>query len=275
MSAARGALLALDQGTSGTKALLVAEDGSVLATAHRPLSQQYPRPGWVEQDPAVLWRSVTGVAGELAAQAAALGARIAGLGLSVQREAVLAWDPATGTALSPLVSWQDRRTAGRCAELAASPAGGVLTARTGLPVDPMFSATKAEWLLDHIDPRRERAAAGRVRVGTVDAWLLHRLTGGATDATETGCASRTQLMRLDRADWDEELLELFRVPRAALPRITVSDGAGEELGRTRDVPGVADGLPIGAVLGDSHAALFAQSHGRPGWSRPRTGRVPP
>ncbi|MFG3155941.1 FGGY family carbohydrate kinase [Streptomyces sp. NPDC048219] len=264
MSAARGAVLAVDQGTSGTKALLVAEDGQVLATAHRPLSQRYPRPGRVEQDPAVLWRSVTCVAGELAARAGVLGARVAGLGLSVQREAVLAWDPATGRALSPLVSWQDRRTAGRCAELAGSPAGLLVTARTGLPVDPMFSASKAEWLLDRLDPRRERAAAGRLRVGTVDAWLLHRLTGGATDATETGCASRTQLVRLDRAEWDEDLLEVFRVPRAALPDIAVSDGGGAELGHTRDVPGLADGLPVGAVLGDSHAALFAQSHGRPG-----------
>ncbi|MEU3781856.1 FGGY family carbohydrate kinase [Streptomyces sp900129855] len=263
-AAGRGAVLAIDQGTSGTKGLLVTEDGRVVATAHRPLTQQYPEPGWVEQDPAVLWRSVTGVAEELAAQAAAAGTLVVGLGLSVQREAVLAWDPDTGAALSPLVSWQDRRTAEQCAKLAASPEGELISGRTGLPVDPMFSATKAEWLLDRLDPNREAACAGRLRVGTVDAWLLHRLTGGATDASETGCASRTQLVRLDSADWDADLLDLFNIPRAALPRIAASDGAGEELGHTRNVPGLADGLPIAAVLGDSHAALFAQSHGRPG-----------
>ncbi|NJQ02031.1 FGGY-family carbohydrate kinase [Streptomyces zingiberis] len=263
-TAGRGAVLALDQGTSGTKGLLVTEDGRVSATAHRPLTQQYPAPGWVEQDPAVLWRGVTAVAGELAARAAATGTRVTGLGLSVQREAVLVWDRDTGAALSPLVSWQDRRTAERCAGLAASAEAELISDRTGLPVDPMFSATKAEWLLDRVDPRRELATTGRLRVGTVDAWLLHRLTGGLTDATETGCASRTQLVRLDDAGWDPELLDLFRIPRAALPRIAASDGAGEELGHTRDVPGLADGLPIAAVLGDSHAALFAQSHGRPG-----------
>ncbi|MDQ0746388.1 glycerol kinase [Streptomyces africanus] len=260
----RGAVLALDQGTSGTKGLLVAEDGRVVAAAHRPLTQQYPEPGRVEQDPAVLWRGVIGVAGELAAGAAAAGTRVVGLGLSVQREAVLVWDPDTGAALSPLVSWQDRRTAERCAKLAASAEGELISGRTGLPVDPMFSATKAEWLLDRLDPDHEAATAGRLRVGTVDAWLLHRLTGGATDATETGCASRTQLVRLDDADWDPELLDLFRIPRTALPRVAASDGAGEELGRTRNVPGLADGLPVAAVLGDSHAALFAQGHGRPG-----------
>ncbi|MFZ3572214.1 FGGY family carbohydrate kinase [Streptomyces sp. BH097] len=264
MSAAGGALLALDQGTSGTKGLLITEDGRVLGTAHRPMTQQYPQPGWVEQDPAVLWRSVTGVAGELAGQASAAGVRIAGLGLSVQREAVLAWEPVSGTPLSPLVSWQDRRTAERCAKIAAAPEGEWVTARSGLPVDPMFSATKAEWLLDRIDPERERAMAGRLRVGTLDAWLLHRLTNGASDVTETGCASRTQLLRLDEAAWDEELLDLFRVPLAALPRVVASDSAGDELGCTKDVPGLADGLPIGAVLGDSHAALFAQSLGQPG-----------
>lgn len=260
----KGAVLAVDQGTSGTKGLLLTDDGRVVATAHRPLTQQYPEPGYVEQDPASLWRSVTGVTEALAAQAAAQGTRIAGLGLSVQREAVLVWDPDTGAALSPLVSWQDRRTAERCAELAASAEGERISGRTGLPVDPMFSATKAEWLLDRLDPDRERAAGGRLRVGTVDAWLLHRLTGGATDATETGCASRAQLVCLDHADWDPELLDQFRIPRAALPRIAASDGGAEELGHTRDVPGLADGLPIAAVLGDSHAALFAQSHGQPG-----------
>ncbi|MFF2655511.1 glycerol kinase [Streptomyces sp. NPDC058045] len=259
-----GTVLAIDQGTSGTKGLLVAENGQVLATAHRPLDQQRPQPGWVEQDPSALWNSVTGVAGELATRAAELGARVIGLGLSVQREAILTWDTQTGTPQSPLISWQDRRTAEKCAKLAASGDGKLITARSGLPVDPMFSASKAEWLLDSVDANRERSSAGRLRVGTADAWLLHRLTSGATDATETGCASRTQLVRLDHADWDPELLALFHIPQAALPRIAASDGAAPELGRTKDVPGLADGLPIGAVLGDSHAALFAQSHGRPG-----------
>lgn len=260
----RGALLALDQGTSGTKALLVAEDGSVTATAHRALGQHYPAPDHVEQDPEEIWRGILGVLADLTGEAGTAPA--AGLSLSAQREAVLAWDPATGRPLSPLVSWQDRRTASRCRELAAGPHAAMIGERTGLPVDPMFSATKAAWLLDALDPDRALARAGRIRIGTVDAWLLHRLTGGTAGpdgggAIEAGCAARTQMLALDTADWDEELLELFGVPRAALPHVVPSTG---ELGRTRGVPGLPDGLPVGAVLGDSHAALFAQSHGRGG-----------
>ncbi|WP_328842670.1 FGGY family carbohydrate kinase [Streptomyces sp. NBC_00258] len=254
-ASARDAVLALDQGTSGTKGMLVAEDGTVLATAYRALSQQYPAPGHVEQEPEALWTTVVEVLRELAMRE---GVRPVGLGLSVQREAVLVWERATGRPLSRLVSWQDRRTAERCAELAQSRHAGLITERTGLPVDPMFSASKAAWLLDDLDPGRGRARAGLLRVGTVDAWLLHRLTGGATEAVETGSASRTQLLNLATGEWDPELAEIFGVPLETLPAVTASTG---DFGRMRGVPGVPDGLPIAAVLGDSHAALFAQSHG--------------
>ncbi|MFC6065420.1 FGGY family carbohydrate kinase [Streptomyces ochraceiscleroticus] len=258
-------LIALDQGTSGTKALLVDAAGQVIATAYRALDEHRPQPGHVEQDPAAIWGGVLGVLGELAE--ARPGARVAGLALSVQREAVMAWDPATGKPLSRLISWQDRRTADRCRTLAGGPFAALITERSGLPVDPMFSATKAAWLLDELDPDRTRARAGQLRIGTLDAWLLRCLTQGTagpagdSEVTEVGCASRTQLLSLDTGDWDPDLLELFGVPVQALPRVVPSTGP---LGHTRGLPILPDGVPVGAVLGDSHAALFAQSQGRPG-----------
>lgn len=269
--AGSGVVLALDQGTSGTKGLLVAEDGAVTATAYRALGQHHPRPGCVEQAPEQIWAGVLEVIGELTA--AGGGAEVAGLALSVQRESVLAWDPETGKPLSRLISWQDSRTADRCQELALGPHAELITSRTGLPLDPMCSAAKAAWLLDDLDPGRTQARAGRLRVGTLDAWLLHRITGGRAgpdgggDVTEVGCASRTQLLSLHGSqgrsgpDWDPELLELFGIPPAALPRVVPSTGP---LGHSRDLHVLPDGVPVAAVLGDSHAALFAQSHGRPG-----------
>lgn len=257
---APGALIALDQGTSGTKGLLVAADGSVIATAYRPLDQSYPHPGFVEQEPEAIWNGVLGVVTDLLTSQPS-AAPLAGLALSAQREAVLAWDADTGKPLSRLISWQDRRTVERCRELGESPQAGLIVERTGLPIDPMFSATKMSWLLDHLDRDREQARAGRLRLGTVDAWLLHRLTDGTCDATEVGCAARTQLLNLRHATWDPDLLELHEVPQTALPQVTPSTGA---FGHVRGLACLPDGLPIGAVLGDSHAALFAQSHGRTG-----------
>ncbi|MGW8949533.1 FGGY family carbohydrate kinase [Streptomyces sp. NPDC055709] len=248
-------ILALDQGTSGTKALLVDTEGAVTGIAARPLSQSYPGPGRVEQDPGELWASVTGAAGDLLA--AHPGTDIAGVALSTQRESVLAWEAATGDPLSPLLSWQDRRGAARCAQLAAGEDAREITARTGLPVDPMFSATKAAALLDELDPGRSACRSGRIRVGTVDAWLLRRITG--RDATELGNASRTQLLDLSTGAYSPWLLELFGVPRAALPEPTASTGP---FGSADGLPGVRRGTPLAAVLADSHAALFAHSAGR-------------
>ncbi|MEO3753158.1 FGGY family carbohydrate kinase [Streptomyces sp. B6B3] len=253
-------LLALDQGTSSTKALLVDADGAVRATASHPLAVAYPGPGRVEQDPERLWASVVGAAGAaLATLAEHPGAELAGVALSTQRESVLAWRADTGEPLGPLLSWQDRRGAERCARLAASDEAAEVTARTGLPVDPMFSATKAAALLDQVDPDRRASRAGRIRVGTVDAWLLRRITG--RDVTEIGNASRTQLLDLDTGGYSPFLLELFGVDRAALAEPVASTGP---FGSADGLPGVPPGTPLAAVLADSHAALFAHGAGRPG-----------
>ncbi|WP_049580461.1 FGGY family carbohydrate kinase [Streptomyces sp. SBT349] len=254
------AVLALDQGTSSTKAVLVDADGVVRATAARPLALTHPGPGRVEQDPVEIWASVVAAAGEaLTALGRHPGAKLAAVALSTQRESVLAWHAATGEPLGPLVSWQDRRGADRCARLAAGGRGEEITARTGLPVDPMFSATKAAALLDDLDPGRAAARSGRIRVGTVDAWLLRRITG--RDVTEAGNASRTQLLDLATVTWDPQLLDLFGVDRAALAQPVPSTGP---FGTADGLPGVPPGTPLAAVLADSHAALFAHGAGRPG-----------
>lgn len=249
-------ILAIDQGTSATKAVLVDATGAIVGTAARRLTQRHPGPGRVEQSPDDIWASVLAAAGALTARHPA--AAVAAVALSTQRESVLAWDAATGAALSPVASWQDRRGAARCRELTPEHAAFV-TETTGLPVDPMFSATKAEALLDDLDPDRRAARTGALRVGTLDAWLLRRLTGA--DRTELGNASRTLLLDLAAGAYHPELLDLFRVPRAVLPEPTASTGP---FGGTTGLPGVADGTPVAAVLGDSHAALFAQSAGRTG-----------
>lgn len=248
-------ILAIDQGTSGTKAVLVDAAGTVTATATYRLTQRHPGTGLVEQSPYAIWASVLQATAALTARA---GGEVAAVALSTQRESVLLWDTATGAPLSPVVSWQDRRGAARCRALTAAQAAFV-TDVTGLPVDPMFSATKAAALLDTYDPDRRAARAGAIRVGTLDAWLLRRLTG--TDRTEVGNASRTLLLDLATGDWHPELLDLFDVPRTALAEPVPSTGP---FGHVTGLPGVLDGTPVAAVLGDSHAALFAQSAGRHG-----------
>jgi glycerol kinase len=252
-------ILAVDQGTSATKAIAVGADGAVLARSRQPVSQRFPCPGWAEQDPEEIWRSVVSALGELLANAA--GWSLTGIGLSTQRESAVAWDARTGKPLAPLISWQDRRAADWCRALAASPGGPAITARTGLPVDPMFTAAKLRWLLDHDEGTRQVARAGTLRAGTVDAWLLWRLTGGTEYACEVGNAARTQLLALDSGRWDDDLHQAFGIPAGLLPDIRPSTGP---FGVTRGVPSVPDGLPVLAVLGDSHAALLAQAGSQPG-----------
>ncbi|TYB52365.1 glycerol kinase [Nonomuraea sp. PA05] len=243
-------VLGVDQGTSATKAILVDTAGEVVSRASAPLSRRHPGPGLVEQDAEELWRSV------LDAVAACLGnrdgaGRVVAVGLSVQRESVLLWDRATGAPVGPLVSWQDRRGTELCARLAAEGASALVRRISGLPLDPMFSAAKAAWLLG-----RHR---GDLCLGTVDSWLLHRLGGG--HVIEVGCASRTQLLDVRRRAWSPELLGLFGVPEEALPRVVPSTGAYADAKALH--PALA-GVPVSAVLGDSHAALYAHAAGEPG-----------
>jgi glycerol kinase len=247
--AASPVVVAIDQGTSSTKVVVVDAAGAITASATVAVGQTHPRPGWVEQDAEEILASVLRA---LAEATAGFGDRIVGVGLSSQRESALAWDRATGTALGPVLGWQDRRTGGTAADLTEAGNGDLVRSVTGLPIDPMFSALKFGWLLDAVDPDRSRSRAGEICVGTVDSWLLFKLTG--EHRIEAGNASRTQLLNLTTLDWDDRLLTLFGVPRAALPAIVASSAPSAEL-----LPGC--GLPphtrVLAVMCDSHAALYA------------------
>ncbi|MGY0063994.1 FGGY family carbohydrate kinase [Streptomyces sp. LZ34] len=250
-------VLAIDQGTSSTKALLLDSVGDVVARASAPLSQSHPGPGLVEQDASELLTSVrTAVADCLKDTDPRT---VAGIALSTQRESVVLWDAVTGRPVAPLVSWQDQRGSERAARLDRAGMSEEIRRRTGLPLDPMFSALKMAALLDQHDPSRTRSGAGALRLGTVDAFLLHTLTGNLV--TEIGNASRTQLLNLATGDWDDELLDMFGIPRAALSRIVASNGPFGEL---QSLDPLLDGTPILAVMGDSHAALFAHAGWRAG-----------
>jgi glycerol kinase len=249
------AVLALDQGTTGSTALLVGDDGMVRARGYREIRQHYPRPGWVEHDPDEIWETT------VAAARAALGTdRPVAIGITNQRETVVVWERATGTPLHRALVWQDRRTAARCRELKAVHGAEDLARRTGLVWDPYFSATKIEWLLREVPGLRTRAERGEVVFGTVDSWLAFRLSGGAAVVTDHTNASRTLLYNLARRDWDEELLRLFGVPRAALPAIVSSSGVCAETA----VEPFGAGIPIAGIAGDQQAALFGQGCHHPG-----------
>lgn len=251
-------ILAIDQGTSATKCVLIGKDGRIAARGSAPLGESYPAPGWVDQDPEAIWTSIG-----LAAADCLAGRNpscIEAVALSTQRESMLLWDRATGKPLSNLVSWQDRRSVEACEQLRQAGHGKLVRERSGLPLDPMFSALKAKWLLDEYDPARKRAAKGEVCLGTIDSFFLSRFAGD-DHLTEAGNASRTQLLNVRTAQWDADLLALFGVPEAALPRICKSNGPFPAL---RGVAGLPDGIPVLAALGDSHAALFGHGAFKPG-----------
>lgn len=240
------AVLAIDQGTTSTKALLVSDEGQIVASASAPVSRTYPRPGWVEQDPEELWASVTGAIAQLPP------AWPACLALSTQRESVVMWERDTGRPLTPCVSWQCNRGAEVCAALRGAGAGATVRELTGLPLDPMFSASKLRHLLDSDPALRAAAEAGTAYAGTVDSWLLFKLSGGAVHVTDAGSASRTLLFDIHRMEWSDELLELFEVPPACLPRVIASQGAIAEAVAFTTLPP----LTVTASLADSHAAAF-------------------
>jgi glycerol kinase len=250
-------LLAIDQGTSATKAVLVGADGTIRARGSAPVGQSHPQPGWVEQSAEAIWQSVReAVAGCLRD---GTPEPIAAVGLSTQRESLVLWERGSGRPVGPLLSWQDQRTAPHCARLRTAGAGERVRTVSGLPLDPMFSALKAGWLLDAYDPDRTRSRRGELCLGTVDSWLLSRF--GDEHLIELGNAARTQLLNVRDRGWDPELLELFRVPHEVLPRIVASTGPFPAI---RDLPPIPDGTPVLAVMGDSHAALYAHAGWRPG-----------
>ncbi len=243
-------VLALDQGTTGSTALLVHQDGSVVGRAYREFDQHYPQPGWVEHDPEQIFRVSVEVMREALTRS---GERPVALGITNQRETVVLWDRRTLAPVAPAIVWQDRRTTERCRELRERGLEPLLRERTGLVPDPYFSATKLEWLLR--DPSlRRRAEAGELAAGTVESWLVARLTGGRAHVSDHTNASRTLLYGLGQRDWDEELLRLFHVPRAVLPRLVRSS---EVIAET-DADHLGFALPIAGLAGDQQSALFGQ-----------------
>ncbi len=246
-------MLAVDQGTTNTKAVLVSAEGRVTAIGSAPLGVSSPRPGWVEQDPELLWASVLSAIQQCLEQVPGVRADLAGVALSTQRESVLAWHRVTGQPLGPVIGWQDVRTSDWCRDHTSNDDDRLVRARTGLRIDAMFSAPKISWLL------HEGAAAstppGDVCIGTVDSWLVYRLTGGRRHVIEAGNASRTLLYDIVDLTWSTPLLALFEIPASVLPQVQPSNG---DFGTTLDVTGIDDGVPILAVLADSHAAMFGQ-----------------
>ncbi len=254
-------VVSIDQGTTGTTVLVLDEALAVRGRAYREFPQIFPQPGWVEHDPEAIWRSVTESLGEALAAAKVGPRELAAIGITNQRETTVLWDRATLRPLANAVVWQDRRTADVCARLRADGHLERVRARTGLVLDPYFSGTKLGWLLDHVDGLRDKAGRGEARFGTIDSFLVARLTGGAAHVTDVSNASRTLLFDLGRLAWDDELCALFGVPRECLPSVRSS---AEVYGVTRGVPGVPDGVPIAGMAGDQQAALFGQACFEPG-----------
>ena len=253
-------LLALDQGTTSTRAIVFREDLSVVAAAQQEFPQHYPAPGWVEHDPEDLWRSSLATMREALERAGASAEQIVAIGIANQRETTLVWDRKTGKAVAPAIVWQDRRTAPTCARLKQQGAEPAVAAKTGLLLDPYFSGTKIAWLLDHVEGARARAEAGELAFGTVDSFLIWRLTGGATHATDATNASRTLLFDIKRGGWDDDLCRLLNVPMAMLPE--VRDSAGDFGATTPGLFGRA--IPIRGVAGDQQAATVGQACFAPG-----------
>jgi glycerol kinase len=247
-------LLGIDQGTTNTKALLASSEGEVIGRGSQPLDVSYPQPAWVEQDPLDLWKSIQAAVDCCLANADRT--RIAAVAVTNQRESVVLWERRTGNPLGPCVVWQCRRTAPFCQELTERGINTLLHQRTGLTIDPLFSASKMRWLLDHTANGHERAENGELCLGTVDSWVLWNLTGGKVHACDLTNAARTQLFNLHTLDWDDELLALFAIPRAALPQLMPSNAIFGETVPTSTLPG---GIPIAAMIGDSHAALFGHA----------------
>ncbi len=253
-------ILALDQGTTGSTALVIAADGRVLSRAYREFTQHFPAPGMVEHDAEEIWRVTLEVAREALDEC---GETPAGIGVTNQRETVVAWDRASGAPLHRALVWQDRRTAQRCRELSTELGDAYIADRTGLVWDPYFSATKIEWLLEHVPDLRARAEAGEAVFGTIDAWLIHRLTSGAAFVTDHTNACRTLLYNLERRAWDPELLDLFGVPPASLPEIRPSSG----IVGAADPAHLGAEIPIAGIAGDQQAALFGQGCWQPGQAK--------
>jgi glycerol kinase len=259
MAAKTGNILAIDQGTTNTKALLLNPQGQIIAQAARPVRQSYPQPAWVEQDAAAIWQTVREAMDECLEGVA--DPNLAAIAITNQRESALLWERQTGLPAGPVIGWQCRRTTDFCNGLRAGGLAPLLAERTGLAIDPLFSASKMNWLLNHTPNGPRRAAQGELCLGTMDSWLLWNLTGGKVHACDLTNASRTQLLDIHKRDWGQELLDLFEIPRAALPEVRPSRA---EFGTSAALGRLPAGIPILAMIGDSHGALFGQAGFLPG-----------
>jgi len=252
-------ILAFDQGTTSSRALLFDRDGHVVATAQKEFRQIYPHPGWVEHDPREIWSTQAGVVAEALTHAGVGGVDIEAIGITNQRETTIVWDRRTGEPVYNAIVWQDRRTADFCERLRADGAQDLVASRTGLRIDAYFSGSKIRWILDNVAGAREAAEAGHLAFGTVDSWLVWHLTGGKLHVTDVSNASRTMLFNIHRLEWDDELLALLGVPRQMLPEVRSSS---EVYGHTTTSL-LSKPVPIAGIAGDQQAALFGQMCLRP------------
>lgn len=253
-------ILALDQGTTSSRAIVFDHSGNIVAVAQKEFLQHFPQPGWVEHDPEDIWSSQFSVMAEVLAKSAIKTEQLAAIGITNQRETTIVWDRTTGKPLCNAIVWQDRRTAAYCDTLKTQGHENMIRQKTGLVIDAYFSATKLKWILDRIKGAREGAANGQIAFGTVDSWLIWKLTGGKKHITDVSNASRTMLMNIHTGEWDEELLELFDIPKMILPEIRPSS---EVFGVT-DTGVLHANIPIGGIAGDQQAALFGQMCTQPG-----------
>ncbi len=256
-------LLSLDQGTTSSRAIIFSEKGEILASGQQEFTQHFPQPGWVEHNPAEIWQTTLSSAQHAINQLDCDPTDIAAIGITNQRETTLVWDRATGEPIYPAIVWQDRRTADQCQALKNDGLEEKVAAKTGLLLDPYFSASKIAWILDHVDGARERAEKGELAFGTVDTYLLWQLTGGESHATDATNASRTLIFDIHNQRWDDELLELFRVPKAILPEVKDSSA---DFGKTRHALFGAE-ITIGGIAGDQQAALIGQACFEPGMAK--------
>jgi len=253
-------ILALDQGTTSSRAIIFDHSGAIVATAQKEIEQIFPRPGWVEHSPNEIWETQAGVAVEALARAGVSAREIAAIGITNQRETTIVWERATGRPICNAIVWQDRRTAEMCTDLVAHGHEKLIADKTGLVIDAYFSGTKLRWILDNVSGARARANAGELAFGTVDSWLIWKLTAGRAHVTDASNASRTLLFNIHSGDWDDELLSLLHVPRALLPQVVASSGvAAETAGEL-----LAARIPIAGIAGDQQAALFGQRCIKPG-----------
>ncbi len=254
-------LLALDQGTTSSRALVINESGKVVAVAQKEFTQIFPQPGWVEHDPNEIWSSQIGVAADALSQAGASAKDVAAIGITNQRETAVVWDRKTSEPIHNAIVWQDRRTAGICDKMKADGLESMITQKSGLVIDAYFSGTKVQWLLDNVPGAREKANRGELAFGTVDSWLIWKLTNGAVHVTDESNASRTMLFNIYTRAWDDELLKALNVPRSMLPEVKASS---EVYGEST---GILAGVPIAGIAGDQQSALFGQMCTKPGMAK--------